>query len=258
MKLHRTILTLALSLSGPARAADLPPHVAADPSAAVVTAQNLLASDRFWPYRVTLAAPLERPGAAPLAAGETGVLIRVEDGAVARVDFGRDGLYDVPIAKTDLVASANRVRTGELEKVAPHFVLAIGPRLIDPVARKAPDLGALSEQRAFLAFFADPEAPDFAAQVRALAPLRERAGVATIFFPQGHHPDAEVIARLETLGWLVPFVRDHLSEAYTRTLLDDGVHPPAVVLQTNEGRVLVQRAWSADVGDALAAALDAK
>jgi hypothetical protein len=58
--------------------------------------------------------------------GSVGVLIRVEDGGIARIDFGRDGLREVPIAMTDLVDRANRVRSGELVKLAPNFVLAIG------------------------------------------------------------------------------------------------------------------------------------
>ena len=62
-----------------------------------------------------------------MQAGNVGVLIRVEAPGVARVDFGRDGLHEVPVVKTDLVERANQIRRGEAEKLAPNFLLAIGP-----------------------------------------------------------------------------------------------------------------------------------
>ena len=69
-----------------------------------------------------------------------GVLIRVEASGLARIDFGRDGLYEVPVGATDLVERANRIRTGELRKMAPNFVLAIGPRLVDSAGAHAAPL----------------------------------------------------------------------------------------------------------------------
>ncbi len=63
--------------------------------------------------------------------------------------------------------------------------------------------------------------------------------------------------RLRSLGWKVPFVYDHLAEAYTRSLLHADTALPAVVLQTREGRVLFQSEWKADVASRLEGALDA-
>jgi hypothetical protein len=177
-----------------------------------------------------------------------GVLIRVEASGAARIDFGRDGLHEVPIAKTDLVERANRIRTGELAKLAPNFLLAIGPRLVDSAgdALRPLPYASVAEQRGFLCVFADPGAKKFAALAAALAPL-----------PQGEHPDARVREQLRSLGWTIPFVYDHLAEAYTRSLLDADVALPAVVLQTREGRVLFQSEWKAGVASTLEAALDA-
>ena len=97
-----------------------------------------------------------------MQAGNVGVLIRVEASGVARIDFGRDGLHEVPVAKTDLVERANRIRTGEAEKLAPNFLLAIGPRLVDSAADALRPLpyAAVAEQRGFLCVFADPGAKD--------------------------------------------------------------------------------------------------
>jgi hypothetical protein len=238
----------------------LPEHHAEDPSAAAVTEQNLLTSERFWPYQVAATEALPAvAGRQPVPAGNVGVLIRVEASGAARIDFGRDGLHEVPIAKTDLVERANRIRTGELAKLAPNFLLAIGPRLVDSAgdALRPLPYASVAEQRGFLCVFADPGAKKFAALAAALAPLQQRHGVATILLPQGEHPDARVREQLRSLGWTIPFVYDHLAEAYTRSLLDADVALPAVVLQTREGRVLFQSEWKAGVASTLEAALDA-
>jgi hypothetical protein len=235
-------------------APSLPAWHVADPTAPRVTAENLLASERFWPYHVALVAALT--GQQPLPAGTRGVLIRVEPGGVARVDFGRDGVRTVPLAATDLVAQAELVRRGELLKTMSNFALAIGPRLLDPGARLRPvDLVQTMRQRGFLAVFGDPQAADFAALARAIAPLRGQDGVETILFPQGEHPDAQVAEQLRAQDFRVPFLPDRMSEAYTLSLLPDGTRPPAVTLQTREGRLLYAGGWSEEALPALRRAL---
>jgi hypothetical protein len=255
-------IPLVIALASRAWAADgataanqFPEFSAKDARAPAVTEDDLLANERFWPYQVALTR--DEPGAAP-PPGSIGVLIRVEEGRKARIDFGRDGIREVPVADTDLVERANLVRRGELDKIAANFVLSIGPRLLDP---SAPELRAYSletaaAKRGFICVFADPGARNFPELAKQLAPLVERHGVATILFPQGRHSDAALQAKLESLQWAVPFVYDHLSEAYTRTLLPAGIRPPAVVLQTKEGRVLLQGAWNADLPLALSIAVD--
>jgi hypothetical protein len=238
----------------------MPEYHAGDAGAAVVTGQNLLASERFWPYQVALNRPW-RPagGGATLPSGLLGVLIRVEASGSARIDFGRDGRYEVPVDATDLVERADRVRRGELQKSAPNFALAIGPRLVDSASATLRPFGfeTVIQQRGFLAVFADPAAKDFAALAKSLAPLRERDGVLTILLPQGEHPDAEVREQLRALKWPVPFVYDHLAESYTRSLLAGESPLPELILQTNEGRVLLQRSWSPELVPEIEAALEA-
>jgi len=236
----------------------LPEYHAQDPQAAVVTDANLLASERFWPYQVTLTSEWRPAGrVAPLAPDTSGVLIRVEPSGLARIDFGREGLYETPVARTDLVVVANRVRTGEAEKLAPNLVLAIAPRLVDASAdtlRPFPFSGAANAS-GFLCVYADPAAPGFPALAQALAPLRGRHSVVTLLFPQGEHSDSEVRERLRALDWSVPFVYDHLAEAYTRTLLDAATASPALQLLTREGRVLWEGVWRPDRLPELDAAL---
>jgi hypothetical protein len=264
--MHRIILGLVLVVllavspalgSDSAPAGALPEHRAADAAAPAVTAENLLESERFWPYRVSLRSAW-RSADRVLASGSTGVLIRVEQGGSARVDFGRDGIHTVAIGETDLVESANRVRRGEVEKLAPNFVLSMGPRLLDPSAEPLGPFRLLDTyaQRGFLTVFGDLE--QLAAMAPVLAPLAGRDGVLTILLPQGEYPDAKVRDELRRIGWAVPFVYDHLAEAYTPSLLTSSLEPPAVVLQTAEGRVLFASAWKPDVGARLAAALEAE
>jgi hypothetical protein len=78
----------------------------------------------------------------------------------------------------------------------------------------------------------------------------------TILFPQGEYPDAQMAEHLGSLNWTVTLVYDRLSEAYTRTLVDEETPMPFLLLHTNEGRVLFRSAWKADVVPALTAALD--
>lgn len=251
------LLALFLVAALPAAArevrGDPPPYRAADAAAAVVDEKTLLAAERFWPYHVELVDPWQPEGApAPLPAGLSGVLIRVEEsGTTARIDFGREGLYGVPVAKTDLVERANRVRRGELDKVAANFVLAIGTRLVDPEGDRVRPLrfeAVATGHHYFVCAFADPDAASFPALARALS----EAGISrddsmTILFPQGRHPDARVRERLVSLGWRPPYVTGFLSEPYTRTLFDlDTVALPALLLVTREGRLLYHAPWTAE------------
>lgn len=244
-----------------AESSDLPEYHVADAAAAVVTLQNLAASERFWPYQVALTEAWQPAGDGQgLRAGTTGVLIRVDDAGVARIDFGRRGLHDIQAGQTDLVERANRVRRGELQKLAPNFIVAIAPRLVDSASaslRPYPLLAAAGQSR-FLTVFADPSAAGFAAVAAELAPLRERSGLLIVLFPQGEHPDAGVRERLQALAFPVPFVYDHLSEVYTRTLLARPAARPVVVLQTAEGRVILQSDWREGLVRELVTALDAQ
>lgn len=235
------------------------PASAADPAAPTVTQANLLASERFWPYRVSLTAPWMDGEHVGLPAGMTGVLIRVEASGLPRIDFGRGGKLEVPVGQTDILERANQVRTGTLAKPEPNFVHAIKSRMFDSASgepRRLPPEES-EHRRGFLCVFADPGTPEFAELARALTPLEAREDVLTILFPQGSHPDEKVRDRLRSLGWTVPFLLDFLSEPYTRTLVYGETPMPYVMLQTNEGRVLVQGSWRADLAARLTASVEA-
>jgi hypothetical protein len=249
------LLTFALGASR-----DMPAYVAADPSAPPVTLDNLMANERFWPYQVELRADWQPAGGKPpLRPGATGVLVRVQPGGAARVDFGRDGLHEVPVASTDLVERANQVRLGSLRKAAPNLVHSIAPRLVDSESESPRnfDFAAAFAPAAFLSVFADPASRGFAELAAALAPLRARPGLLTVLYPQGAYPDMLATRQqLRALGWPVPFVMDSYAEAYTRSQLGEDTPLPALMLHTREGRLLYRGAWSGALPPELSSALD--
>ena len=239
------ILSLGLAALASAEASDggrvLPEHHAEDPGAPAVTAKSLLASERFWPYQATLTKPFKS-----VSVGSLGVLIRVEPGELARIDFGRDGIYDVPVSSTDLVERSNAVRLGTLPKEAPNFVYALGVRMLDPVSAKIYPLEDTTRRRFFLCVFADPWRKEFGPLVSEIE-ARRRPELLPILFPQGRRPDTEVRDQLQAMSWKSPFVFDHLAEPYTRTLLAADPPLPSVQLVTAEGRVLYEGRFSAEI-----------
>jgi len=239
---------------------EVPPYSAAQPDAPPVTRGNLLQSERFWPYRVQLIEPWSAgEGTSSIPKGVLGVLVRVEGEGVARIDFGREGIHDVLVEATDLVARANRIRLGESDKLAPNFVHKIGTRLVDS-SGEAPRnhrFADLMPPKVFLAVFADPRDQGFSGLAKALRSLRDREGLQTILFAQGRHPSGPLHQKLAGLDWRVPFVFDHMAEAYARSLRGAEAPIPAVMLQSPEGRVLFRSVWApGETREALEAAIE--
>ena len=223
-----------------------------------ITQQSLLESDRYWPYHVTLVEPWKPDGKENLLAkGTRGVLIRVERSGTARIDFGRHGLYEVPISRTDLIHQANQVRMGKRHKQFPNLVLAIGPRLLDPANMTALNSASFVGLDRFLCVFADPAADGFPALAQALASLPEHAGTKLVLFSQGSSSDAELGERLRSLRWSGTFVLANFARPYTRSLLTQGTPMPFLQLSTSEGRVLFESAWDPASSPKLTAALGA-
>ena len=230
----------------------IPAYQVANAKAPAVTEASLVENELFWPYQTALAKPWKS-----LGRGSLGVLIRVANARDARIDFGRDGLHDVPISATDLVERANAIRLGQAEKLAPNFLLAIGPRLLDSRSAvvRAFEFKEAAAYRVFLCVFADPWRKEFLGISTALGRLRDRPDVLTILFPQSHRPDSQVSGQLRAMQWTLPFVYAHLAEPYTHSLLDANTPLPAVLLQTGDGRVLYEGRFSGDVVAKLSAAL---
>jgi hypothetical protein len=162
------------------------------------------------------------------------------------------------VGATDLLERANRIRRGDETKMAPNFALAIGTKLLEPGAEHPETLGLLAamQRPGFLCVFADPDAKGFAELAAALTPLQGRRGVLTILFPEGAHPDEKMAGRLRSLGWRAAFLFDFLAESYVPTLLPAATPQPAVLLQTNEGRLLFQSRWRPEIVGELESVID--
>jgi hypothetical protein len=206
--------------------------------------ENLATSDAYWPLHVTLARPWSPPDGSPaLPAGVPGVLIRVEPaGGVARIDFGRDGVHVVPIAETDLVQEANRVRAGAWERIAPNFVATVGPALMDAAVDPARrlDTSRAASHRGFLCLFVDPASERLAEVAAPLRAALEQREVLPVLFPADPLSDAALRARLLELEWPIAFVRGPLSRPYAGAFLPNGATWPHAMLLSPQGRVHFQ------------------
>ena len=67
-----------------------------------------------------------------------------------------------------------------------------------------------------------------------------RVDLLIVLFPQGSHHDATVRDTLREQGLRIPFVYDHYSEAYTRSLVSQDAKLPVAQLATTEGRLLFE------------------
>jgi len=234
-------------------------YTGAGPSAPPVTLANLMESDRFWPFRVTLVQDLVPPGASETLPRIPGVLVRVDSPQTLRMDFGRFGRHQVPVASTDLLERANRVRLGEETKVAPNLVLTLGNKLLGSEGDEvAPVLVARdTDVEAFLCVFADPAAEGFEEVADRLRPFQGREKLFALLLPQGEWRDARVRQRLRELDWTVPFVFDRFSRAYARSIAGEDTSFPHAMLLSPDGRVLARGAVTKDLAPALEAALPA-
>ncbi|MEM7410270.1 MAG: hypothetical protein AAF430_08560 [Myxococcota bacterium] len=216
---------------------------AADPDHPEITAASLAEAERFWPHEVRTLEPWTPTGAGDALAPGPARLVRVE-GDHARLDLGEAGVHDVPIAVTDVVARANLVRVGALEKVAPNAFVVLGSHLLDATGK---DAGAHAldpgEYDTFLCLFAEVVSPEFRAVAESLSDLTEREDLQIVLVPQDDRRDARVWRRLREVGLAVPFVLRTEAAARTRTLLDPGTPMPQVLLLSAEGRVLYQSVW---------------
>jgi hypothetical protein len=178
--------------------------------------------------------------------GFPGVLLRVEPDGRLRIDFGRQGAHSVPVAATDMVEQAERVRRGEQSKLGPNLALVVGPHLSASTGtRPEPfDFAEASTFGAFLFVFADPAARDFPELAADLAALPGSAGVSHVLFPQGSHAPEAVLRMLQATRWRPAFVFTAHSEPLTRSLLEDAARLPALELETREGRSLFSGRWS--------------
>lgn len=212
-------------------------------NASGIRANNIVEREESWPDIAALVEPWTPAGAdAPLKKGYRGAVIRVlEDGRV-RIDFGRHGEHDIPIAATDVVARANEVAAGTRHKVAPNFLAHFGTQFVHPttVELKPFPTPELAKSDRFLCIFADPNPPEFAQLAMQLAEMTDVPKLQGLFFPLAVAQDQvqAVKDRLQAVDWPVPFAYPQAAEKLAESLLGEVPSVPTALLVTAEGRVL--------------------
>jgi hypothetical protein len=246
------ILLVSLLFPGPVAGADL--------ANTEVTYQNLYELEQYWPYHVRLTDKSWKPEGfeGDRFSYGLGVLVRVEQSGMLRVDFARFGRHLVPARVTDVVESANEIRLGKATKMGANFVLAVAPRLLDPGSETLKPVrgDAFAKVRAYLVVAADPSSESFPAIASSLESIRSREGVMPVLFPQGGHKDGAVWKLCKKAGWSDPFLFDRFTTPYTESFLGEHPQLPSVMLTSPEGRVMLSSPWSEASPAALGTALD--
>jgi hypothetical protein len=233
-------------------------------SAATLTAAPALTEtavyedSALWPPRAALTADFTstEPAAAPrtLPAGREAVLIRLEPGEPVRalLDFGRLGLHPVPLARTDVLARAEKIAAGETKKEIPNWTMMLGRGFSK--LHPAPLTGGtnvpltdLEEIEHFLILYldADPEAMQATAELLdRQTDAFEARSILPVIFGLGDFPYIGEAAYQETLrenGMEKQlFMAPHVSVPYATSMAHTIPATPAIVLVDAEGKTLYQ------------------
>lgn len=99
-------------------------------SHALVAEESAYYSDsEYWPQYVELKQRLEISGSF-LRADRKAVLIRLIDESVGLVDFGRQGVHEIPLEVTDFAERFDDLRYGRAFKRLPNVFEMLGPRML--------------------------------------------------------------------------------------------------------------------------------
>lgn len=249
-------------LAGSARAAEAAKKgVSADQSGARVaeeiTRANLFDHESDWPYRVALSRswkPAGHDGDFGWGEGTLGVLTRFDEVRGVKIDFGRFGVHWVPIDATDVVARANQIRTGELEKLAPNLAVALNHRLLDPTERtlrEARDDLFLVPKDDYILVFADPAEASFAKVALATRRWAALPNAIVVLIALNERPDAHVYKFCYDAGFRGTFLMATYAAPNASAYLEPGAKPPVVQLRTAEGRVRFEAPWTPNLAETI-------
>jgi hypothetical protein len=223
-----------------------------------ITEANLHRREDSWPYHVRLTSEAEQADTEGEYGHGLGVLLRVVDEKTARVDFGaKGGIHELPIRMTDLVDTANQIRTGERPRTSGNLAVAIGSALVDTghhPLRAYPRSEVPDRDILFVASHLDAEI--VSAMAEAIGPLDELDGMRVVFLAQGEAPNDEIQRVLSGAGWTPPFLRTLFVPAFTEGYLGADRPLPWLTLLTPFGRVLYEGPWSQAAASDLRALAD--
>jgi hypothetical protein len=225
-----------------------------------VTLSNLADREAEWPYQVRLVKawkPTGYEGEFGWGEGTTGTILRIEPPARLRVDFGRFGKVWVPADATDVVARANQVRIGEIQKFGPNLAAALNHRLLDPSERSLAEYREdlfVKPRQVYVVIFADPIASSFGEIAKASHEWAKIPGSLVVLVALGQVDDAHVYKACYDAGWKGVFLMDRFAPAYAEGYLEPSDPRPAVHVMSPEGRLIFGSSWSKPAASRIAEA----
>lgn len=199
----------------------------------------------LWPLKVHATRDIEVPdGRVP--ARTRGTLVRIEPDGTARVDFGRSGIQNVPVTKTDILAQAHAIRDGDQDPDRPNFVMLMGTRLgrTDLEYIQAYPYDQFTSHDLFLILYLEGLMEfdeELAESFRKVVSLSQEHGV--LPFVHTTVPTKGLLlahllqVKLETP---IPYVVGHLQEPMARVMGHNPHNMPMAVLVNEYGKVLAK------------------
>ncbi len=219
------------------------------PGEAPPTTLELAADSSLWPFRLSLSEEaLERGKAMGISGLVPGIVIRLE-GQDALVDFGREGLYRLPLEDTDFRERALEVRRGGGDKDLPNFIrytANIFARITPGGKRENIPVDKMEDLPHFVVAYVDQRLFDEPTAVEAFratsAELLER-GIWTLTIPT----DLIFFIALKDVDLPLVFCLPHLCGPTVTMLAHEPGDRAKFVLIDAEGKVLEE--WEADYAD---------
>ena len=206
--------------------------------------ESLPGHSDFWPPKIHLTEDVEtRKGT--LSAGQRGVLLRIEGGpAIAVVDFGRDGIHEVPLDKTDALATARRIKDGEKDKPLPNYLSMLGPpKLFHAVEgkMKAISLHETGDWKGFFLLYLSVEDLDWAALAGLLQENKDlirKTGLQPLLLPLSRVEDAELFQKIREHSLPVAVMHGFLGFSFLNALAHHPGDGPLFVATDLNGKIL--------------------
>ena len=250
--LRTLLLILAVALLAsclePEDSPELEPNETAEPAgAAPLTGEDLVSQDAYWPEKVYVTGDWTpddswKDARKPIR----GMLLRVPDPGHVRVDFGRLGIHEVPIAETDVLPKANALRVEAAPNRRGNLTRLLSGALTDTRFEQVQPYRRHRIVRSDILLVA---APLDAELLRGMAEsLREfhvpGEGMNVVLLVQKKERDSVAIFEtLREIGWEMPFLRWGFVESATNGYLEEGHTIPWIGLMSPFGRSFYQAAW---------------
>jgi hypothetical protein len=211
----------------------------------VITLGNIADFDFYWPYHVALSQDSSGRSKAYLPQGLRGVFLSFSrDGKSVYIDFGRDGIHSVPLDNTDFIERTQQIREHHDLKTFPNLVTHFVGRLAfsDNGIPKAYQYDHDQPYERWMLIVADVESNAFAHAVSVISELPANDQVMICIFPQGELSDHGVAEVLGQFSCKSPFIVKTMRDAYSRTLLTDGLRAPVALVCTPNGKRIAVKA----------------